>query len=70
MEIELLSRYPLSVKIKLTEGKKNEIRIAFDHIGLPVSKLHRESYGLVELGDLHSGKWRKLSNKEIANLKS
>jgi len=68
MDIELLSRYPLSVKIKLREGKKNEIRIAFDHIGLPVSKLHRESYGPVELGDLQPGHFRELSEKEIKNL--
>jgi 23S rRNA pseudouridine2605 synthase len=39
-------------KITLTEGKKNEIRIVFAHIGLPVRKLHRISYGKYELGDL------------------
>ena len=55
MEIELLSRYPLSVKITLTEVKKNQIRIAFDYIGLPVAKLHRISYGDYQLGDLPAG---------------
>jgi 23S rRNA pseudouridine2605 synthase len=39
-------------KITLTEGKKNEIRIVFGHIGLPVRKLHRISYGKYDLGDL------------------
>ncbi|MCL1785607.1 MAG: rRNA pseudouridine synthase [Alphaproteobacteria bacterium] len=68
MDIELLSRYPLSVQIKLTEGKKNEIRIAFEHIGLPVSKLHRESYGPVELGDLKPGEWRELAEDEVKKL--
>ncbi|MCL2737698.1 MAG: rRNA pseudouridine synthase [Alphaproteobacteria bacterium] len=68
MEIELLSRYPLLVKIKLTEGKKNEIRIAFDYIGLPVSKLNRESYGPIELGNLESGKFRELTGKELTQL--
>lgn len=68
MEIELLSRYPLSVKISLREGKKNEIRIAFDYIGLPVSKLHRISYGGVPLGDLPAGKWRSLSESEIKRI--
>jgi len=68
MGIELLSRYPLSVKIKLREGKKNEIRIAFDYIGLPVAKLHRESYGPVELGNLRLGEYRELSEKEIKRL--
>jgi len=64
MEIELLSIYPLKVKIKLTEGKKNEIRIAFDYIGLPVSKLHRISYGEYELGELKSGQWKEINSKK------
>jgi 23S rRNA pseudouridine2605 synthase len=55
MEIEVLSRYPLRVRVAITEGKKNEIRRAFDYIGLPVAKLHRVSYGEYELGDLAAG---------------
>jgi 23S rRNA pseudouridine2605 synthase len=43
-------------KIAITEGKKNEIRIVMDHIGLPVRALHRISYGKYELGDLTVGK--------------
>ncbi|MCL2538388.1 MAG: rRNA pseudouridine synthase [Alphaproteobacteria bacterium] len=70
MEIELISRYPLSVKIVLREGKKNEIRIAFDYIGLPVSKLRRESYGPIQLGDLPIGKYRELSEKEVLSLQA
>ena len=49
-------------KITVTEGKKNEIRVVFSHIGLPVRKLHRISYGIYELGNLPSGKimeWKK-----------
>ncbi|MCL2369178.1 MAG: rRNA pseudouridine synthase [Alphaproteobacteria bacterium] len=57
MEIDLLSIYPIMVRIKLTEGKKNEIRIAMEYIGLPVSKLHRESYGEYALGELKPGEW-------------
>ena len=68
MGVELLSRYPLSIKIVLTEGKKNEIRIAFDHIGLPVSKLRRVSYGAIELGDLPPGELRELSGEEVKQL--
>jgi 23S rRNA pseudouridine2605 synthase len=68
MEIEMLSRYPLSAKINLREGKKNEIKIAFAHIGLPVSKLHRASYGPVELGNLSVGKFRELTKAEIKKL--
>ena len=69
MKIELMSRYPLGVKIILTEGKKNEIRNAFDFIGLPVSKLHRISYGPIELVNLAPGKIRELAQKDIDGLK-
>lgn len=55
MEIQVLSRYPLSVQITLTEGKKNEIRIAMDWLGFMVKKLHRISYGEYELSDLPVG---------------
>lgn len=68
MEIELLSRYPLSVKITLREGKKNEIRIAFEHIGLPVAKLKRIAYGPIELSDLPVGAVRELNADEVADL--
>ena len=43
-------------RITLTEGKKNEIRIVFGHIGLPVRALHRVSYGEYKLGELARGK--------------
>jgi 23S rRNA pseudouridine2605 synthase len=65
MDIDVLSRYPLSVRIVLREGKKNEIRIVMDSIGLPVAKLHRVSYGPIELGDLPSGGLRELSAEEV-----
>jgi 23S rRNA pseudouridine2605 synthase len=60
MEVELLSRYPLAVKISLDEGKKNEIRIAMDYLGFMVKKLHRISYGSIELGDLKPGVIKEL----------
>lgn len=54
MKIERLNA--TDFKITVTEGKKNEIRVIFDHIGLPVRKLHRISYGKYELGGLPAGK--------------
>ena len=42
-------------KITITEGKKNEIRIVFEHIGLPVRKLHRISYGPYQISSLKPG---------------
>ncbi|MDR1027431.1 MAG: rRNA pseudouridine synthase [Rickettsiales bacterium] len=50
MKIERLDAQDF--RITLTEGKKNEIRVVFEHIGLPVRALHRVSYGEYELGRL------------------
>jgi 23S rRNA pseudouridine2605 synthase len=61
MDIEVLSRYPLSVKLTLTEGKKNEIRIVMAWLGFMVKKLHRISYGNYELGDLKPGEIKELT---------
>lgn len=60
MDIQVFSRYPLSIQITLTEGKKNEIRIAMDWLGFMVKKLHRISYGEYKLGDLSVGEIKKI----------
>jgi len=61
MKVEVLSRYPLSVQLTLIEGKKNEIRIVMDHLGFLVKKLHRVSYGNIQLEDLKPGQIREVT---------
>lgn len=56
------------VLIVLTEGKNREIRNMFEAMGYEVKKLMRLRIGQVELGDLDSGKFRKLTKKEIDSL--
>ncbi|MDR1207106.1 MAG: rRNA pseudouridine synthase [Rickettsiales bacterium] len=68
MDIEILSRYPLNVRIRLQEGKKNEIRIVFDYLGLPVSKLRRVAYGPIKLGNLAPGEIRELNKDELKKI--
>lgn len=53
------------LRVTVTEGKKNEIRIVLDAIGAPVKKLHRISFGLIELKNLPVGKMRAESQKTI-----
>ena len=54
-----------NLRITVTEGKKNEIRIVLRAIGAPVKKLHRVSFGKIELGNLANGKIRAESQKTI-----
>ena len=56
------------VKTILKEGKKRQIREMGKTIGLPVRRIIRKRIGPLELGELKSGKWRMLNNREIALL--
>lgn len=53
------------LRITMTEGKKNEVRIVLRACGCPVRKLHRISYGKIRLGKLPVGKIQKISQKTI-----
>lgn len=63
MEIQELGNNNLRVTI--TEGKKNEVRIVLRACGCPVRKLHRISFGNIRLGKLPIGKIQKISQKTI-----
>lgn len=56
------------VEVVMTEGRKREVRRLLDAIGFPVERLARVAYGGVDLGELRQGKWRPLSQAEIATL--
>ena len=57
------------LRITITEGKKNEVRIVLRACGCPVRKLHRISYGKIRLGKLPVGKIQKISQKTIDLMK-
>lgn len=52
------------------EGHKRQIRLMMKAIGCSVRYLRRISQGSLLLGDLALGKWRKLTSKEVGELKS
>ena len=56
------------VRVTVTEGKKNEVRIVLRACGAPVQKLHRESFGNLHLGNLAQGEIIKVSQKGIDEL--
>ena len=63
MQIEVMPDGRLRVTV--TEGKKNEIRIVLKHCGLPVRKLHRIMYGPVSIKNIPAGKIIELDKKTI-----
>jgi 23S rRNA pseudouridine2605 synthase len=54
--------------IIMHEGRKRQIRRIAKLLGHPVVELSRVRVGSVRLGDLKSGEWRRLSEKEVKEL--
>lgn len=56
-------------EVTLIEGKNRQIRRMFEEIGHHVEKIKRVRYGPLEL-DVHPGKFRQLTAKEVTSLKA
>ncbi len=52
-------------EVRLVEGRQNQIRIMFKHLGFLVEKLKRVKIGFLELGALKPGAYRTLTNSEV-----
>ena len=56
------------MEITIHEGRKRQVKRMLEAVGHPVLRLHRESFGPLELGDLPEGKYRVLSSQEVVAL--
>lgn len=56
--------------LTIHEGRKRQIKRMCDVVGCPVVRLHRISFGSLELGDLDQGKFRLLTDEELGALNS
>ena len=61
--VERLS--PRRLSIVLTSGHKRQIRVMLEKLGYRVQRLLRVRIGSLELGNLGTGKWARLSPAEI-----
>ena len=57
------------IELVLSEGKNREIRKMMAAIGYEIEDLQRIAYADIDLGDLTSGDYRELSDKEVQLLK-
>lgn len=57
------------VSITIHEGHNHQVKKMFQAIGHEVLKLHRETYGFLNLQGVPAGQWRKLKTSEIQQLK-
>lgn len=56
------------VIITISEGRNHQVKKMFEAVGLKVRKLHRQSYGSINLNGLVAGEYRKLKPSEIKDL--
>ncbi|MDG4809321.1 pseudouridine synthase [Micromonospora sp. WMMD1120] len=56
------------VELSLHEGRKHIVRRLMDEVGHPVTRLVRTSIGPIRLGDLRTGRLRRLTNAEVTAL--
>lgn len=56
------------VELEIHEGRKHQVKRMLAAVGHPVARLHRVSFGPLELGDLPLGTWRELTGGERALL--
>ncbi len=59
-----------NLSLTIHEGRKRQVRRMLATVGLPVLSLQRVGIGALTLGNLPSGKWRYLTEAEVANLRS
>ncbi|HIY57182.1 MAG TPA: rRNA pseudouridine synthase [Candidatus Tetragenococcus pullicola] len=56
------------VELTIHEGHNHQVKKMLESVELPVQKLKREKYGILTLGNLHSGEYRPLTKKEVSQL--
>jgi 23S rRNA pseudouridine2605 synthase len=56
--------------VELVEGRNREIRRLFAAVGHEVTRLWRVAFGGIELGTLPPGRWRDLTEAEVAKLRA
>ena len=66
-KVRVLSQNML--EFTLFEGRNRQIRRLCEAAGVTVTRLKRVQEGNLHLGDLPVGKWRKLTEKELSDLK-
>jgi 23S rRNA pseudouridine2605 synthase len=58
------------IEVIMSEGRKRQIRRVAARLGHPALQVKRVKIGPLELGDLPSGAWRRLTDEEVATLQT
>jgi 23S rRNA pseudouridine2605 synthase len=61
---------PSSLELTLHEGRKHQVKRMCEAVGHPVKRLHRRAYAGLTLDGLDPGRWRELTEDEVAALRA
>ena len=56
------------LEIRLREGKKHQVRLMTNAVGLPTLRLVRVAIGSLTLGQLQPGEWREVTKDELKEI--
>ena len=68
--LRLLSRQGANCLMEITihEGRKRQVKKMFSYIGHPVLSLKRTAYGGLRLGNLQTGRYRRLNSADLKKI--
>ena len=60
---------PSLVELSIHEGRKHQVKRMLEAVGHPVIRLHRSRYAGLTVEGVEPGRWRELTEKEVASLR-
>jgi len=60
---------PSLVELSIHEGRKHQVKRMLEAVGHPVTRLHRSRYAGLTVDGIERGRWRELTDDEVASVR-
>jgi len=61
---------PSLIELSIHEGRKHQVKRMLEAVGHPVTRLHRSRYAGLTVEGVEAGRWRELTEQEVASLRA